>query len=170
MQAEDQELLPSGHGLKAGKARVDKTTAELIVSQHTMCLGTECISPRRHSASPGSESLVILVRKTLSKDHYHMPRNASARFVPRTEHILPHKLAVQKPTWQRKKMVCISLLKRVILSAGAMLIFSVSFQIDRMGSRSPRREKRKGDGGSSCIYIRGQWPVQGGNASTSRLQ
>jgi hypothetical protein len=31
-----------------------------------------------------------------------------------------------------KKTVCFSLIVRVILSAGAMLIFSVSFQIDQM--------------------------------------
>ncbi|KAI0172291.1 hypothetical protein GGR52DRAFT_463544 [Hypoxylon sp. FL1284] len=42
-----------------------------------------------------------------------------------------------------KKMVCFSLIERVILSAGAMLIFSVSFQIDQMP-----------EGESSCAI----WP------------
>jgi hypothetical protein len=45
--------------------------------------------------------------------------------------------AVLPASKKQKKTVCVSLIKRVILSAGAMLIFSVSFQIDQM-DRSPR--------------------------------
>ena len=41
-----------------------------------------------------------------------------------------------------KKIGSFSLIERVILSAGAMLIFSVSFQIDQMPRRQRRKKKR----------------------------
>jgi hypothetical protein len=40
-----------------------------------------------------------------------------------------------------KKTCSFSLIERVILSAGAMLIFSVSFQIDQMFRRTEERKR-----------------------------
>lgn len=49
----------------------------------------------------------------------------------------------------KKKTGSFSLIERVILSAGAMLIFSVSFQIDQMpeGNRHRKRMDYMGAGG-----------------------
>jgi hypothetical protein len=65
------------------------------------------------------------------------------RAEPRFELALPHPLHDTPPPTMdsndAKKTGSFSLIKRVILSAGAMLIFSVSFQIDQMpeGNRFP---------------------------------
>jgi len=50
-----------------------------------------------------------------------------------------------------KKIGSFSLIERVILSAGAMLIFSVSFQIDQMPEGE---EKKRGDSaGGNTLFI-----------------
>jgi len=58
----------------------------------------------------------------------------------------------------RKKTGSFSLIERVILSAGAMLIFSVSFQIDQMpeGSRGRIKAKYKGSREVWCLPLIGQ--------------
>jgi len=50
-----------------------------------------------------------------------------------------------------KKIGSFSLIERVILSAGAMLIFSVSFQIDQM-PEGEEKKRRDSAGGRRSLY------------------
>jgi len=54
-----------------------------------------------------------------------------------------------------KKIGSFSLIERVILSAGAMLIFSVSFQIDQMPEGKEERKRDFRGRRCSLIEIRG---------------
>ncbi|PYH58133.1 uncharacterized protein BO96DRAFT_254828 [Aspergillus niger CBS 101883] len=75
-------------------------------------------------------------RKRLSEALYI--KNKGANSAIRTRHLLDgvyctrHFYLHMKPVKVTKKTGSFSLIERVILSAGAMLIFSVSFQIDQM--------------------------------------
>jgi len=139
LHATGESLLTGEIGSRGVTRRIDRPLQGLLHEKHD----DERVNELQHSSAVGDAVLDALCLLCLCKNCTPEDSNARPKLGP-------------SGTKQCQKNGSFSLIERVILSAGAMLIFSVSFQIDQM----PEGEDRA----NLLIYILGQIiPSSGGS-------